>query len=127
MSPLTPEEIARLSSEELSLKLMEAIQHTKEQAAQTAEIVAEFQKTLVQIDDCIQTTRRILAQARHSEISIEIKHKLDELLTTRRRVKTGLDSARTTLKQARQNLRDTRDTASIRQWLKRLEEEDRKK
>lgn len=123
MENLTPEQISNLSREELSMKLMECAQHTKEQAAQTAEIVAKYEKTLAKIDNGIQTARRTLAQASNSEMRFKIKQTLDELLATRREIKAGLNTARAALRDARQTDRDTRDSASLRRWMKRLEEE----
>lgn len=121
MENLTPEEISSLSSEELSMKLMECVQHFKEQAKQLSEVVAEFEQTLAQIDDGIKGARRALAKAPNLVLRLIAQHNLDELLASRRKVKAGLDTARAALKDARQTVRDTRDSASLRRWMQRQE------
>lgn len=100
---------------------MECVQHFKEQAKQLSEVVAEFEQTLAQIDDGIKGARRALAKAPNLVLRLIAQHNLDELLASRRKVKAGLDTARAALKDARQTVRDTRDSASLRRWMQRQE------
>lgn len=127
MENLTPEQISSLSSEELSTKLLECVQHFKEQAKQLAEIVSEYEQTLVQIDDGIKEARRALAKAPDLVLRLIVQHNLDELLASRRKVKAGLDTSRAALKDARQTVRDTRDSKSARKWMQRQEQEESRK
>lgn len=123
----TPEEISKLSREELSMKLMECVQHFKEQARQLAEVVAEFEQTLAQIDGGIKEARRALAKAPDPVLRLIAQHNLDELLASRRKVKAGLDTSRAALKDARQTVRDTRDSKSASKWMQRQEQEESRK
>lgn len=122
MENLTPEEISSLSSEELSMKLMECVQHFKEQAAIAAEQVAKCEQMLTEVDNGIQTARHFLAQACTSELRLKIKQHLDKLLAVRTEIKETLESSRASLKEARQTVRDTRDSKSVRKWMQHLAE-----
>lgn len=117
----TPAEKSAL--EDLSTRILEFIQSSKELAAQSAEQVIKCERMLTEADNAIQTARRTLAKAYGNEMRLEIKQNLDKLLAVRAEIKENLRTSRASLQQARQNLRNTRDPASILRWLQSPEED----